>query len=284
VGHLVTCCSCSVEITGLAYQWNNDSTSFDLTWNASEGTMYYTVHFTKGDNDYVIPTITYPYENDLTARVDYVSNVGTRSTTEDRFTVIAHKPLCAVNASVHTLPCFLAGSLVHMADGTTKAIEDVRVHDRVMGAFGEHNQVLFLHRPLLGASRMCCINGEHHTTNHHPHVSVDQQFYCGDPEAVSTFTYGRAHAVVDEHGNVVEHMLYGLAKERIHTLEKGVELKTVGGSTTVRTMDVYSMPEDTQLYNLVVSGSHTYHVEGYAVTGWPREDDFDYDTWMPIGV
>jgi hypothetical protein len=39
------------------------------------------------------------------------------------------------------------------------------------------------------------------------------------------------------------------------------------------------MPADTQLYNLVTGGSHTYFVEGYAVTGWPREDDWDYDTW-----
>jgi hypothetical protein len=28
-----------------------------------------------------------------------------------------------------------------------------------------------------------------------------------------------------------------------------------------------------------MSGSHTYHVDGYAVTGWPSEHDFDYDTW-----
>jgi hypothetical protein len=39
------------------------------------------------------------------------------------------------------------------------------------------------------------------------------------------------------------------------------------------------MVPETQLYNLVVGGSHTYHVDGYAVTGWPNEDDFDYDLW-----
>lgn len=39
------------------------------------------------------------------------------------------------------------------------------------------------------------------------------------------------------------------------------------------------MSPDTQLYNLVIDGSHTYHVDGYAVTGWPKEDDFDYDVW-----
>jgi hypothetical protein len=79
-------------------------------------------------------------------------------------------------------------------------------------------------------------------------------------------------------------MLYGLVKERIHTLELGVELKTREGSRVVKSMDVYAMAEDTQLYNLVVGGSHTYHVEGYAVTGWPREDDFDYEKWVPIDV
>jgi hypothetical protein len=75
-------------------------------------------------------------------------------------------------------------------------------------------------------------------------------------------------------------MLHGLKKERIQKLYEGVELKTVEGSRVVRSLEVYSMPETTQLYNLVVSGSHTYHVDGYAVTGWPREDDFDYDRWM----
>jgi hypothetical protein len=49
----------------------------------------------------------------------------------------------------------------------------------------------------------------------------------------------------------------------------------------VASLETYSLPPDTQLYNLVVSGSHTYHVDGYAVTGFPREDDFDYDAWVP---
>jgi len=76
--------------------------------------------------------------------------------------------------------------------------------------------------------------------------------------------------------------LHGLKKERILQLHCGVDLKTVEGSRNVRSLEVYEMPPETQLYNLVVGGSHTYHVEGYAVTGWPREDDFDYDAWVPI--
>ena len=73
--------------------------------------------------------------------------------------------------------------------------------------------------------------------------------------------------------------LKGLKPERIQKLQTGIQLKTIEGSREVVTLEEYSLPSDTQLYNLVVSGSHTYHVDGYAVTGWPREDDFDYDIW-----
>lgn len=280
VGNVTTCCSCAGEITGLQVLWV-DNYSFQITWDPLEGADYYSIGVRKGDNTIGPATITYPFENDFTANVVYATDTWSGSE-NDTFTVTAHKLNCRIQASLEALPCFLAGSLVHMADGTTKAIEDVRVHDLVVGAFGEINEVLFLHRPLLGNARMCCINGEHHTTNHHPHVSADKQFYCGDPATVSAFTYGRTHPVLDEQGQVVEQMLYGLVKERIHTLELGVELKTREGSRVVKSMDVYAMEEDTQLYNLVVGGSHTYHVEGYAVTGWPREDDFDYEKWVPI--
>ena len=42
------------------------------------------------------------------------------------------------------------------------------------------------------------------------------------------------------------------------------------------------MAFETKLYNLVTGGSHTYHADGYAVTGCPSEKDFDYDTWSPV--
>jgi hypothetical protein len=196
------------------------------------------------------------------------------------YTITAYTACGNATTSLTVQPCFLAGSLVQMADGTTKPIEDVCVNDLVLGAFGEINTVLALHRPLLGDALMCKINGEHSTTNHHPHISVDRKFYCGNPDLVSQSTYGHVHKVIDADGNIVDRMLHGLKRERIEKLHIGVELKTVEGSRTTQSIETYSMPEDTQLYNLVVGGSHTYHVDGYAVTGWPREDDFDYDKWM----
>jgi hypothetical protein len=181
-------------------------------------------------------------------------------------------------------PCFLAGSLVQIADGTVKAIEDVSVGDLLLGAFGEINAVLALHRPLLGDKLMCRINDEHSTTNHHPHVSVDRQFYCNDPYTVDETTYNRYHEVINKEGERVQRFLHGLKKGRVQQLQRGVDLKTVDGSRIVDSLETYSLPPETQLYNLVVAGSHTYHVDGYAVTGWPREDDFDYDAWVQKSV
>lgn len=261
------------SITGLisnatAPDYSNDP--IDVSWNILPGAISYAVSATS-NGDYP-PTIT--RTSTTGANISYDS-----SSPSQTVTITALTNCGTTSSSIVVQPCFLAGSLVHMADGTTKAIEDVQVYDLVIGAFGEINRVLALHRPLLGAADMCKINGEHSTTNHHPHVSLDKQFYCGNPELVSNSTYGHKHNVIDEYGNTVERLLHGLNKERIKKLHTDVELKTIEGSRTTKTIEVYSMPEDTQLYNLVVDGSHTYHVDGYAVTGWPSEHDFDYDNW-----
>ena len=245
---------------------------YNLTWDPTVGATSYTL--TSNINiDLIIST-------GATSATIYIPTED--YTTPRTFTLTANTACGSSSATTQVNPCFLAGSLVQMADGSTKVIEDVQVGDRVLGAFGEINDVLALHRPLLGpVATMCCINGEHNTTNHHPHISIDRQFYCGDPTLVSTTTYGREHDVIDETGSTVKRLLHGLSAGRIQKLETGVNLKTVDGTRVVATLELYPMPPETQLYNLVIGGSHTYHVDGYAVTGWPREDDFDYDTWTP---
>lgn len=277
------CCSttpvpCSPgTINVLAYGYGSGSGyNLLISWDALPGAASYIVT-TTSEPGYPA-TIT---RNSLTtANIEYVADHFSYEAGET-VTITAITACGSTSSTQQVYPCFLAGSLVHMADGGTKAIEDVLVNDLVIGAFGEINRVLALHRPILGTTKMCKINDEHSTTNHHPHVSVDKKFYCGDPELVSSSTYGHKHKVIDVHGDVVERMLDGLAKERILQLETGVELKTVEGSRMVETLEVYSMPEATQLYNLAIGGSHTYHVDGYAVTGWPSEVDFDYDSWTP---
>jgi hypothetical protein len=196
----------------------------------------------------------------------------------------AHVTGCPDISGTTPAPCFLAGALVTLGDGSTVPIENVRVGDIVLGAFGELNTVLALHRPLLGANTMTAINGEHHTSSHHPHISVDKKFYSVTPAIVEEYAYRQYHEVLDNEGVARMEFLQGLNMGRVQPLTLGLSLKTVEGSRPVVTLYTYSASMDTQLYNLVVSGSHTYCVDGYAVTGWPREDDFDYDTWTPKTV
>lgn len=187
---------------------------------------------------------------------------------------------CPTLTGQSNAPCFLAGSCVTLADGSTKAIEYIEIGDVLLGAFGELNTVLALHRPLLGDNTMSRIN-DHSTSSHHPHIGADRKFYAAAPAVVDTKTYGRYHEVIQSDGQKAQRFLEGLRPGRTQQLHLGVHLKTVEGSCEVTALETYTLPPETQLYNLVVGGSHTYFVDGYAVTGWPREDDFDYDTWTP---
>ena len=187
---------------------------------------------------------------------------------------------CSFSTVEATFGCFLEGAPVAMADGTFKAIETVEVGDKVRGAFGEENIVTALHRPVLGSGSVININGEHKTTRHHPHVSPDRQFYCGEPSILNNFTYGKDHVVItDKKGTTEKRKMTGLRRDRIKKLEVGVELQTLTGPRRVETLESIKMSAFTQVYHLVVSGSHTFVVEGYAVTGWANETDFDYDAW-----
>lgn len=71
---------------------------------------------------------------------------------------------------------------------------------------------------------------------------------------------------------------------KVDKLVSGCVLKTNEGSKTVVSVDKVIFDYNTPVYDLVVSGSHTYVVNGYAVSGWVRDDDFDYKNWKNKGI
>jgi hypothetical protein len=270
---LVVTAGSSVGMDGMYNMYNM---YFDISWNSIPGASSYTVSLITLNPDEFYTVV---YTDNTSARV-YLHWVGPIG--ENYPVTVTASDICRTRGTSTLQPCFLEGAIVQMADGSQKTIETVVVGDLLLGAFGEVNPVLALHRPLLGSAHMNRINGEHSTTAHHPHVSADRKFYCSEPSVVETTTYGHEHDVIDGSGNTVKRMLYGLKKGRVQHMQVGVILKTVEGSRPVVTLETYDLPPETQLYNLVMGGSHTYHVDGYAVTGWPREDDWDYDTWTAM--
>ena len=179
--------------------------------------------------------------------------------------------------------CFLADSLIAMADGTFKKIQYVEAGDYVIGAFGEHNIILAKEPTVLGDRPMYKINNEHDTSCDHPHVSFDKKFYAPDVAAMNS-GWGISYEVTLADGKKESWVKVGLKKDRLLPLTTGIFLQTLTGAKKVTSLESYNLPPETKLYHFAVGGSHTYIVNGYAVVGWGREDDFDYDTWTPTGI
>ena len=181
--------------------------------------------------------------------------------------------------------CFLGSSYTTMADGSYKLIKDVKIGDWLMGAFGEANQVLASEDLVLGVRPMFIINYTHHTTADHTHILSNKEFASIDPEETIENDWGTWYRCELANGSFVDLFNVGLdnSKERIGKLDIGTSLQTDKGAKIVERIDSYNLAPDTKIYNFVMSGSHTYFVDGYAVTGWPRDDDFDYYKWEQKG-
>jgi len=182
--------------------------------------------------------------------------------------------------------CFVAGTPVLMMDDLWKPIEDVRIGDLVRGAFGSVNRVIGLERPKLGHRPLYLINGELLNTADHMMwtgrdfaVISKQDYITGDYRVTLP-------VIVDDDGRIEMQVYYGVDPARVRQLRIGDALAF--GDAGVRPLEflqeLRTYPPQTQLYALVLDGSHTMQIEGgYVVSGWARDDDFDYEAWEPKG-
>ena len=165
-----------------------------------------------------------------------------------------------------------------MADGRFLPIEAVRVGDLVRGRYGEANEVLALDRTRLGHRPIYLINDEHWTTGEHPHWTAEGPAAV-DPRELKS-DWGRYHPVIVASGRGEEWLNTGLARA-VQPLRVGARVCHGHEVREIRSIAVCTGWPDLPLYNLVLGGSHTMRVDGYVVTGWPQEHDFDYDAWVP---
>lgn len=219
-----------------------------------------------------------PQPNDQS--VGYVFIVYPGPTSSGSFTIpVTISNSCSSSTGDAQIFCFLAGSPVALADGTSKPIERVVVGDRVIGAFGEINTVTGTLSSTLGLVPITNINGEHKTTAPHPHITVDRKLSCSDPISLARFAYGKSFPLTGADGVREKRVITGVREERIEKLQMGSVLQTLTGPRPVTSLETIRMPVTTRVYHLTTDGSHSYTVDGYAVAGGATEEDFDYDTW-----
>jgi hypothetical protein len=148
--------------------------------------------------------------------------------------------------------CFVAGTRIAMADGTSKPIELVAPGDLVVGHDGI-NQVRGIHRPVLGHRPLFALNdGSAFVTAGHPFLT-EEGWKAIDPDV----------AAVEVPGLPVSRLAVG---DRLLALAPA--LVAMGGpdesagarweAVPVRRIDGQAAAPATPLYNLLVDGDHTY--------------------------
>ncbi len=177
--------------------------------------------------------------------------------------------------------CFPGDSIVSMADGTKKRIDQIQVGDIVEGGFGYKNRVQMYHKTKIGNWPLYIINGRHRTTGEHKHLTTDGWAVI---DLVSGKKPTKIFMTVDNEGNKEYHVNTKFKRTKTHQLKVGMVLLTTDGYEPVESIEIdRSFSSNEYVYTLCTDGSHTHIVAGNLIVGaWVRDIDFDYDTWTPI--
>jgi hypothetical protein len=144
--------------------------------------------------------------------------------------------------------CFIAGTMVRMADGTDIKIEDIIVGDIVKGKDGD-DKVIALDPTLLGNRKLYAFNGSTNffVTSEHPFWTTDG-WKSIKPEKT------KERDGVD------------LYNELTGALEVGHEIQTLDGIIRIKSIEKKEInTPDLQLYNFNVENDHSYFADGYCV-------------------
>lgn len=138
--------------------------------------------------------------------------------------------------------CFLADTMVTLADGSKKNIQDIKIGDVLKGET-TNNTVLGFHRPSLQGKVYGFNRGRAFVTEEHPFMTTKGW------KALNPQKTAREHNL-----NIT-----------IGTLAVGDTLVTDRGLVELRLIESKIMPATTPLYNFKLTGDHTYYADGYLV-------------------
>jgi hypothetical protein len=152
--------------------------------------------------------------------------------------------------------CFVAGTRVALADGTSKPIELVDVGDLVIGQGGWVNRVLAIARPVLGERPLYALNGgSHFVTPGHPFFA-DGAWRAIDPSEAATEVPGLPVGRLTVGADLLS--LAGVAVPVGAGVAGSDSVDVRLEPVSLRSLDGRAADPATPLYNLKVDGNHTY--------------------------
>ena len=143
--------------------------------------------------------------------------------------------------------CFIAGTLVMMADGTKKKIEDIKIGETLLGQDNSHNKVIKYDHPMLDKRQLISIN------NSKPFMTPEHPIYTRDG-----WKSYRLSDTIRENPAMKDEMSgqFNVGDEILNVDGVWIEIKTI---------EVFDNEPQQQLYNFILDGSNTYYADGFLV-------------------
>jgi hypothetical protein len=177
--------------------------------------------------------------------------------------------------------CFPLDAQVLMHDYTLKPLGEIQVGDRLIGGHGYVNTVLALEPAELGHNVIYGINQNHFTTSNHRHLTT-QGWASLNPTNTQSEHEQWFPVIVDNQGTQQMRQLVKFYNTPVHKLTTQSVLDGVPGAVPVTQITEHrDWDPATPVRSLIMDGSHTFVVNGYIVSGWATDLDFDYTTWQP---
>lgn len=155
--------------------------------------------------------------------------------------------------------CFTAETMVTMSDGKLKPISEIEIGDIVMGSkckdCGEYhgNTVIGIETPKLGFRKVYGFNGRKPFMSEEHPVKIEGGWAAINVELLKKWEWHTYDDIVKEELKDIQDLSIG------HTLI------TPSGTEKLEKFEVVELPEDTQLYNLLLNGNNTYYAENILV-------------------
>lgn len=160
--------------------------------------------------------------------------------------------------------CFIAGTMILMADGSSRAIETIARGELVMGRRGRVNTVRACERTVLGTRRLYALNGGRpFVTAEHPFLTAEG-WKALDPEATRRENAALDVASLQLGDRLCRATVRVLGGER-RSVPTGPGVLFMQGTTMLEAVAAFDAAAETPLFNLLLDGDHSYVADGWIV-------------------